>query len=129
MVLLQPITLCKEALLYQSIHQMDPAQPQPKVPPHLCLEHQKILHVWSTMNSLNLNPKKFLVAFLTNQHTKASTDVTFGTVGKTPSLKGLAKRTSSKGPLPEDLFRRTSSGGPLPEDLFRRISSGGSLNE
>ncbi|PLW48758.1 hypothetical protein PCASD_03153 [Puccinia coronata f. sp. avenae] len=60
---------------------------------------------------------------------QASTDVTFGTVGKTPSLKGLAKRTSSKGPLPEDLFRRTSSGGPLPEDLFRRISSGGSLND
>ncbi|PLW30734.1 hypothetical protein PCASD_18430 [Puccinia coronata f. sp. avenae] len=42
------------------------AQPQPKVPPHLRLKHQKILHVWSTMKSLSLNPKKFLVAFLTN---------------------------------------------------------------
>jgi hypothetical protein len=49
---------------------MDPAQPQPKVPPHLRLKHQKIIHVLSTMNLLNLSLKKFLVAFLTNQHTK-----------------------------------------------------------
>ncbi|KAH9473211.1 hypothetical protein Pst134EA_000286 [Puccinia striiformis f. sp. tritici] len=38
------------------------------IPAHLRLEHQKILHIWRVMKSLHLNPKKFIMAFLSNNH-------------------------------------------------------------
>ncbi|KNF05273.1 hypothetical protein PSTG_01487 [Puccinia striiformis f. sp. tritici PST-78] len=38
------------------------------IPEHLRLEHQKILHIWNVMKSINLTPKLFILAFLKNEH-------------------------------------------------------------
>ncbi|KAI7934515.1 hypothetical protein MJO28_016942 [Puccinia striiformis f. sp. tritici] len=43
------------------------------IPAHLRLEHQKILHIWRVMKSLHLNPKKFIMAFLSNNHVEVKT--------------------------------------------------------
>jgi hypothetical protein len=37
-----------------------------QIPNHLRHKHQKMLKVWRFMKKPNLNPKKFIVAFLTN---------------------------------------------------------------
>jgi hypothetical protein len=37
-----------------------------QIPNDLRHKHQKVLEIWHFMKKLNLNPKKFIVAFLTN---------------------------------------------------------------
>ncbi|PLW50267.1 hypothetical protein PCANC_05646 [Puccinia coronata f. sp. avenae] len=39
-----------------------------QIPSNLRHEHQKVLEIWRFMRMLNLNPKKFIVAFLTNNN-------------------------------------------------------------